>query len=261
MRFFHGIILLILISCQAKNDRSSEKETKPEWIQLFNGKDLNNWDIKIAGYELNSNYNNTFRIEGGVLKVSYDQYERFNGEFGHIFYRGTFSHYRLKVEYRFVGDQVVGGADWAYRNSGAMLHGQSAASMGLDQSFPVSIEGQFLGGDGENARSTANLCTPGTQVKIADTLVASHCINSTSTTYHGDQWVTVEFVVLGDSIIHHIVEGDTVLTYTDPVVGGDQLAEDYALSAGTPLKSGTISLQAESHPLEFRKVELLDLSK
>lgn len=258
-KIFYLILFVAVISCD--HSKESDPINKAAWIELFNGKDLRDWDIKIAGYELNDNYNNTFRVEDGLLKVSYDQYEHFNGEFGHLFYKGIFSFYRLRIEYRFVGDQVSGGADWAYRNSGAMLHGQPAASMGLYQSFPVSIEGQFLGGDGVNPRSTANLCTPGTDVKMADTLATDHCINSRSKTFHGDQWVSVEFVVLSDSIIHHIVEGDTVITYSKPIIGGGHLPENYLIPEGTPLKSGTISLQAESHPIEFRKVDLMDLSK
>lgn len=248
------IIGLIIFSC-------GTTAKKPEWIQLFNGKDLSGWEIKITGSELNVNYKNTFRVEDGILKANYDEWEQFNGEFGHLFYKEKFSHYKLRVEYRFVGEQVKGGPAWAIKNSGAMLHSQSAESMTLDQSFPVSIEAQFLGGFNEKERPTNNLCTPGTHVVINGELVTQHCINSSSKTYYGEEWINVEMVVLGDSIIHHLVEGDTVLTYSKPQIGGDNLPVDYPVAEGTPLKEGYISLQAESHPIEFRKVELLDLSK
>jgi hypothetical protein len=69
----------------------------------------------------------------------------------------------------------------------------------------------------------------------------------------------MEIVVLGDSIVHHIVEGDTVLTYTQLTTGGGGISPDPGIPNG-PLKEGYISLQSESHPIEFRKVELLDLS-
>ena len=245
-----SVIALLLSSCNTR---------QPEWIQLFNGKDFTGWDIKITGSPLNVNYRNTFRVEDGTLKVSYDEYENFNNEFGHIFYNKPFSSYKLRIEYRFTGDQVTGGPSWAFRNSGVMLHSQSAASMNLDQDFPVSIEAQFLGGDGVSERTTGNVCTPGTHIVIGDQLITQHCTNSVSKTYHGDVWVHAEFVVLGDSIIHHIIEGDTVLTYTKPQIGGD-LHEGFTLAEGTLLKGGYICLQAESHPVEFRKVELLDLS-
>ena len=250
-------LILILVSCVNQN----KKNKSPEWIQLFNGKDLSGWDIKISGYELNDNFNNTFRVEDGILKVSYDEYDSLNGEFGHLFYNEKFSHYILRIEYRFVGQQVPGGPGWAFRNNGAMLHSQSAESVGLNQNFPVSIEAQLLGGSGEGERSTANLCTPGTNVVIDGELVTRHCISSTSKTYHGDQWVTVEMIVRGDEIIHHVVNGDTVLTYTKPQIGGNNIPEGFPLKVGTPLKEGYIAIQAESHPTEFRVIELLDLSR
>ena len=252
------LVLLLLVCLVACTPKGKPVETE-EWIQLFNGTDLTGWDVKITGYELNDNYANTFRVEDGLLKVRYDGYENFTNQFGHIFYHKIFSHYKLRIEYRFVGEQVPGGQGWAWKNSGAMLHGQTAASMGIDQNFPVSIEAQFLGGDGENERSTANLCTPGTHVYMADTLVEQHCITSSSKTYHGEEWVSTEFIVLGDSIIYHLVEGDTVLVYTRPIIGGD-LPEGFPYPEGTRVKDGTISLQSESHPIDFRKVELLDLS-
>ncbi|MDO9580014.1 MAG: DUF1080 domain-containing protein [Bacteroidales bacterium] len=250
------LLLLFLASCTNVSNKSNNEE----WISLFNGRDLEGWDIKFKGYELNNNLNNTFRVEDSILKVSYDEWDKFNSEFGHIFYKTPFSYYKLKVEYRFVGEQVAGAPAWAYRNNGAMLHSQSAASMGLDQDFPVSIEAQLLGGDGIHERHTSNVCTPGTNIVINDSLITQHCTASTSKTYHGDVWVTAEFVVLGDSIIHHILEGDTVLTYMKPQIGGGT-PEGFPLADGTLLKEGYISFQAEGHPTIFRKIELLDLSK
>lgn len=254
------LFVLLLVSCGTQTNKPAEDNVSENWVSLFNGKDLEGWDIKIRGSELNVNYKNTFRVEDGVLKVRYDEYEKFNGEFGHIFYNKPFSHYKLRIEYRFVGEQVPGGPSWAFRNSGVMLHSQSAQSMQTDQEFPVSIEAQFLGGDGTTERHTCNVCTPGTHIVMNDKLITQHCNESTSKTYHGDVWVTAEFVVLGDSIIHHICEGDTVLTYSKPQVGGGNGPENYSVPEGTIISSGYICLQAESHPVEFRKVEILDLS-
>jgi hypothetical protein len=250
------LLLLLIASCTSSPNNTSAEE----WVSLFNGKDLEGWDIKIKGSELNTNYKNTFRVEDGLLKVRYDEYEKFNNEFGHIFYKTPFSHYKLRIEYRFVGEQVPGGPPWAFRNSGVMLHSQPASTMLVDQDFPVSIEAQFLGGDGTNERHTSNVCTPGTHIVINDSLITQHCNESTSKTYHGDVWVTAEFIVLGDSIIHHVLEGDTVMTYMKPQIGGST-PEGFPLPSGTLLKEGYICLQAESHPLEFRKVEILDLTK
>ncbi|MCX6223596.1 MAG: DUF1080 domain-containing protein, partial [Bacteroidia bacterium] len=218
-------------------------------------------DIKIAGSPLNVNFNNTFRVKDGVMQANYDQYKKFNGEYGHIFYKDKFSYYKIRVQYRFVGQQTPGGAGWAFRNSGIMLHCQSAASMTRDQSFPTSIEFQLLGGPGEGERPTGNLCTPGTNVVMKDSLFTPHCINSSSKTYNGDQWVEAEAVVLGNSRITHIINGDTVLTYTKPQLDEREATypEMFAYFGSKMLKEGYISLQGESHPVEFRKVELLNL--
>lgn len=240
---------------------ASPKHSKEGWIQLFNGKDLNDWNIKITGFPLNENYRNTFRVEDGLLKVRYDQYDSFDGHFGHIFYKHAYSHYKIRAEYRFVGDQCKGGAGWAYRNSGIMIHGQRAESMELNQEFPVSIEVQLLGGNGTDERHTLNLCTPGTNVVYNDSLWTQHCTDSQSKTYHGDQWVNVELEVQGDSIIKHIIDGQVVLSYSKPQLDERDPNFQKLLPADKNifLSKGTISLQAESHPIDFRKVELLNL--
>ncbi|MGH7676825.1 MAG: 3-keto-disaccharide hydrolase [Gemmatimonadaceae bacterium] len=234
------------------------------WTPLFNGRDLDGWVVKFKGRPLGENLNNTFRVEDGLLKVRYDQWTVFNGEFGHIFFKQPYSHYIVAAEYRFVGEQVAGagqGLSWALRNNGIMVHSQSPESMGLEQDFPMSLEVQLLGGLGRGPRSTGNLCTPGLNVYFGDTLVTRHCVNSASKTYDGDQWVRAEAMVLGDSVIKHIVNGDTVLVYRKPVMGGGN-ANDMQPGVkvdGTPVNAGYIALQAETAPIDFRKVEIREL--
>jgi hypothetical protein len=255
------IILLAFFTILFSACQNQEKPIEEEkWQSLFNGKDLTGWTPKIAGYKAGDNYGNTFRVENGILKVSYAEYDTFQTRFGHLFYEKPFSNYRLRVEYRFVGEQMKGVGDWAFKNSGVMFHSQSAASMNLDQEFPVSLEAQFLGGsDGLNNRPTGNLCTPGLHVIMGDTLTTEHCITSAAPTFNGDEWITFEIIVKGDEIMHHVVNGKTVITYKKPTVGGDFLPENYTLPEGTPVKSGYIALQSESHPIEFRKVEILEI--
>ena len=260
---FTVLILLVFLSFFSCSQNSTTvEEDQIKWLSLFNGEDMDDWSIKIRGYELHDNHANTFRVEDGVMKVSYEEYEQFDNKFGHIFYNTPFSTYLLRVEYRFVGDQAPGGEAWAYRNSGAMLHSQSPESMGLDQDFPISIEGQILGGDGEQPRPTSNLCTPGTHVVMDGQLFTPHCINSDSDTYHGDQWVTADFLVLADSLVEHRIGGRTVLSYTKPQIGGGGVSgyKPEVKEDGKLLKSGYISLQSESHPIEYRKVALVDLA-
>ncbi|MCA8982178.1 MAG: DUF1080 domain-containing protein [Planctomycetaceae bacterium] len=253
------IVFLLGLLCLVTTTRGVEAQWKP----LFNGKDLQGWTAKIRGYELGHNYGDTFRVEDGLLKVRYDKYEKFDRHFGHLFHEGTYSHYRIRVEYRFVDEQVPGGPGWAYRNSGLMLHGESPKTMGLDQEFPVSIEAQLLGGNGKDNRTNANLCTPGTNVVLNDKLFTPHCTSSTSETYHGDQWVTAEIEVRGNEVIRHYVNGELVLEYTQPQLDerDEHARELIKLNGGIQLSSGTISLQSESHPIDFRKVEILILDE
>lgn len=263
------ILSLLPAGCKSKpgsgqsDEPPVQKSSEEKWIQLFNGKDLNDWQIKFSGFEPGDNYRNTFRVEDGMLRVCYDEWDQWDGEFGHIFYKGEFSHYRLRVEYRFVKDQVKGAPAWAFRNNGLMLHGQSAESVEIDQDFPVSVEVQLLGGNGTDERSTMNLCTPGTNVVMNGQLIEQHCTSSNSKTYHGDQWVSVEVEVHGGALIKHFVDGVEVLKYEKPQLDPrDPYYQKLLPADGNKIISeGTISLQAESHPTDFRKIELLVLEE
>jgi len=234
-----------------------------DWTPLFNGKNLDGWTPKIKGSELGENYKDTFRVENGVLKVCYDKYEKFDNRFGHLFWRAPLSNYVLRVEYRFVGEQTKGGPGWAFRNSGVMIHCPHPETMSKDQDFPVSVEVQLLGGGGKGERSTANVCTPGTHIVMDGQLITRHCINSKSKTYHGDQWVTVEIEVRADGSSRHIIEGQTVFEYTEPQLDEKDANARKLIESGADrkLRGGYISLQSESHPVEFRKVEVRSLGK
>jgi len=254
------VVFCLLISCfQAVSQNKNDGE---EWISLFNGKDLKDWNIKITGHKLGENYKNTFRVvDGGIMQVNYDQYGGvFNNSFGHIFYKNEFSNYKLRLEYRFTGEQLKDMADWATRNSGVMIHCQNPESMDVEQKFPVCVEVQLLGGLGLGERPTANVCTPGTHIYLKDDLEKKHCINSNSKTYDGDQWVRLE-VIVKDAVITHKINGETVMTYYKPQIGGkvDFDTELWKKKEGEPLKKGYISLQSESHPVEFRNIELLEI--
>ena len=219
--------------------------SRKDWLQLFNGRDLSDWSIKFARHDLDENVNDTFRVEDGLLKVRYDKWKAFDREFGHIFYKQPFSYYLLAAEYRFVGEQVAGAGPslaWAKRNNGLMLHSPDPKTMLKDQDFPISIEVQLLGGlsDGK-PRSTANLCTPGTHVVMNGQLHTPHCTNSTSKTYDGDQWVRVEVRVHGDELIRHMIDGQTVLEYTRPQIGGGSASptDPQGEVDGTPRPAGS----------------------
>lgn len=244
-------LLWALVGCQQS----------PRWEPIFNGQDLSGWQMKITGCELGENYNNTFRVSEGKLIVSYEDYDTFDQRFGHLFFKEKLSHYRLRLEYRFVGKQVRGGPDWAFKNSGIKFHAPDPGLIPKDQQLLVAIETQLLGGNGREERPTANVCTAGTHIVIQDTLRTQHCITSSSATYHREMWVQVEIEVQGSEMIIHKVNGQEVLRYSQPQLDTSDTFARSLLAEGHPkiLSEGYIALQAESHPIEFRNIELMRL--
>jgi hypothetical protein len=263
MRLLSSVFVVLSLAIPVAGSGGQTSADRKDWIQLFNGKDLDGWVPKIRGYDLGDNFGDTFRVTNGVLQASYDKYTRFDEKFGHLFYhKQKFSYYLLAAEYRFVGEQALGGPDWAIRNNGLMLHSQAPQTMGKDQDFPISIEVQLLGGAPSGTRTTANVCTPGTEIFMNGSMVKGHCFNSKSATYRGDVWVHVEVEVRGGEHFKHMVEGQTVLEYDNPTIGGGAVSgfDPKVKADGTRLTEGYIAIQGESHPTEFRKIELLNLS-
>jgi hypothetical protein len=243
---------------------AQDHKTDEGWVSLFNGKNLDGWTVKFAGHQPGDNYLDTFRVENGAIQVSYGKYKKFDGKFGHLFYKDKFSHYDLRLEYRFIGAQAKGGPGWALRNSGVMFHSQSPRSMRKDQEFPVSIEFQFLGGPASGERPTGSMCSPGTNIVLNNKLITQHCVNSKSKTYRGDQWVTAELQVRGAGKVKHIINGETVMEYEQPQLDPkdkDGAALIKMANGKLLLEEGYIALQAESHPCEFRKIEVRVLKK
>ena len=256
MRILIALLALSLLPLPAGTDwRNAPKQ---DWQELFNGRNLDGWVVKLARHELGDNYAGTFRVENGVIRVMYDKYDEFGDRFGHLFYKQQLSHYVLSLEYRFFGEQVKGGPGYARLNSGVMVHAQAPETILKDQDWPISVEAQFLAGN----RTTMNVCTPGTEIFMSGAMVKAHCTNSTSRLYGNDDWVAVEVEVLGSERVRHLIGGETVLEYTRPMIGGG-VANGFNPAIkkdGTVLESGYIGLQAESQPVEFRHVRLLNLS-
>lgn len=254
-----AIVLLVIFTHCAVTKSNADKK---EWISLFNGKDINDWIVKIHHHDVGDNFGNTFRVEEGMVKVRYDKYDQFNERYGHLYYKQPFSYYHLIVEYRFTGEWRKDAPSYTIKNSGVMFHSQDPRTMPKEQDWPISVEMQLLAGLGDGKpRPTGNMCSPGTDVIFKGKIDPRHCIESTSKTYEGEQWVRAELIVLGDSLITHIINGDTVLQYSKPQIGGGVANRyDPAIKQdGKLLKEGFIALQSEGQPIDFRKVEILNL--
>ncbi|HPN69983.1 MAG TPA: DUF1080 domain-containing protein [Saprospiraceae bacterium] len=269
-KYFLFFVATIFFSCKA--DKVVYDVVAEVWDTIFNGKNLDGWTIKIANEPLGENYKNTFTVDSQMLRISYDEYSKWDDKFGHIFFEKPMSYYKLKFDHRFLGEHLPDAPIWADKNSGIMVHSQSPQSMSFGQQFPISLEMQLLVGNDTLKNTTGNVCTPGTILHMGDTLRMDHCINSSSITYPLGEWIHGEIEVYGDSLVRHIINGETVLEFTKPKVGGGFLNPNDPWSLAfitdsttwiqkndTPLKTGYIALQAESQALDFKNIYLLNL--
>jgi hypothetical protein len=257
-----SVILFLLFNYNINGQSGPDKKNKVQeqdngnWISIFNGKNLDGWIPKVTGYKAGENPLDLFTVEDGILKVDYSRYKRFNGRFGHLFYKEKLSSYILRVEYRFHGELLSDAPGYCYRNSGVMIHSQSAKSMDVEQNWPVSIEVQLLGSTDSVKQKTANICTPGTTVYYKGSFTNEHCVSSTSKYFYDNEWVNLEIIVHGGKTISMVIDRDTVLVVTRPQIGGFLLPDNYPVPTGTVLEDGYIALQAEGTNIDFRKVEL-----
>lgn len=253
-------MLLLLAACTQKQLPHVDPP-QGKWISLFNGRNLDGWTAKIAGHDVGENFRNTFRVENGLLKLSYRDYDAFNDQFGSLFYNTPLSHYWLRAEYRFVGSKAAGAPRWTYKNSGIQLHSQSPASMRKEQQFPVSIEFDIVGGWFLGSRPTGDVCRNGTQLRIGGELLAGQCSKLSDITIRDDRWVTLLAEVQGGTRVRQIVDGSLVVDYKEITLdaGNADAARLIAAGAGRALTSGYVSLQSNGYPVEFRRIEVLPL--
>ena len=257
------LVVLLSIGCKEKKKQGENtQEVQPEnaWVSIFNGKDLSGWTMKINGYPLGENFGDTFKVEDSILKIRYDEYgPEFGERFGALFFdKELSSDYRLKVEYRFVGETAPGAPEWGYRDSGVQIHTQPPATVKLNQGFPICLEYNLHGGNGTEERPLGAICGIGMKVEIDGVRSDLFCNPAkVSKTFHGDQWVTVEIDVR-DGKMKHFVNGEEILSYSNPTYDPkNEFAQAFIKEGDSTVKSGYISLQSNSHPIDFRKIELL----
>lgn len=258
------LLLVLLISsslfqsCHSNKMLSGQKAAQ-QWISLFNGNNLDGWIPKIAGFKAGENFGNTFRVQDGMLSTRYNQYDSFNSRFGALYYNKLFTNYRLKVEYRFTGTLTPGAPSWGFRDGGIQYHCQGPASVDLKQSFPVCLEYNLLGGNGKDERPTGEICASGMTVDLNGKKNTSYCTPPTiKRTFAGDQWVTAEIEVRGGKITH-FVNGEQILQFENPRYDAANAMAKKLITAGdNEVKGGYISLQSNSHPMDFRKIEIME---
>jgi hypothetical protein len=259
----HFVGLLAFLASLACASAADAPATARRWVPLFNGTNLDGWTVKIAGHPLGVNFADTFRVEDGMIKVAYDKYDKFGRQFGHLYSNVAYSHYILRMEYRFTGKMMPDAPNYVNLNSGVMIHAQSPQSMELNQGFPASLEVQFLADEGKGRRSTANVCTPGTNLEMGGKLITQHIVKSTAPTFPAEEWVRIEAEVLGNAEVIYRVNGTEVLRYQRPQLDPADPTGAELLKAGASkfIGFGHIALQAEGQPVWFRNIELMSLEQ
>ena len=258
LRLLLIVLPFLLLSYNSKNIASEKKVTK-KWVSLFNGKNLDNWIPKIVGYKPGENFGNTFRVEDGILSIRYDKYDSFNNRFGALYYDKKFSNYRLKVEYRFVGNTTPGAPSWGYRDGGIQYHCQPPATLDLQQPFPVCLEYNLLGGNGKDERPSGEICCSGMYVQINGKRNSSYCTPPmVKKTFRGDQWVTAE-IDISNGKITHFVNGEQIIQFENPRYDStNAIAKKFITGGDDLVKDGYISLQSNSHPMDFRRIDIME---
>lgn len=250
-------IFILFLSCS-----SIMAQVNSDWLDLFNGKNLEDWVVKTHHHETGEDTLQTFRVKDNMIQVRYDKYGYFDDQFSHLYYKEPFSYYHFKIDYQFTGELQDGAPDYTLLNSGIMFHCLDPYTMKKEQNWPISIELQFLAGTGDGKpRATGNMCSPGTHVVYNEKLDTRHIIPSSAKTYEKNEWVRAELIVLGDSLITHIINGETVLQYSKPQIGGGVVDRyDPAIKIdGKILSEGFIALQSEGQPINFKNIKLLNL--
>ena len=260
-RFKVGIIAVAITAALAAF--ALPTQARERWHPIFDGKTLKGWTPKIVGHPAGENFQDTFVVKDGAIRVSYAKYDKFAARFGHLFYKTSFSAYRLRLNYRVLEPPLPDTPGWARGNSGVMFHSQSPESMTLTQAFPVSVEFQILGADGPGPRPTGSVCTPGVSIEIDGKRQPTHCTISTGPTIPNGTWTALELEVLPSGEVTEKINGVVVFRYgaialdpVDPMAATDAKRLIAERGGVLPVKGGYIALQSEGHPIEFKDIQI-----
>lgn len=220
------------------------------WIKLFRGDNASDFFTYYSPTNKNKPFpDNTFKNINDTVVVT-------GSPTGHIVFKQPFSHYRIKYE-EMMPDRLG--------NAGMLLHIQ-LDDPALFNAFPRSIESQ-----GDPAQGMGQIwCISNVWVKVRATTNGTPQYNPTAPeiTYGGandnsrqilgikkptmkvGEWVLMEAIVHGSDSLEHLVRGETIIKYSNPIVA----------TGGSPtpvqktLKSGLLAWQSEGVPVRYRNI-------
>ena len=223
---------LIIVCLAAITILSCESQPQPE--NLFNGIDLSGWHVDVPEMEKDPNVENPFIVRNGIL-VSLGKPN------GHLITDAVYQNYRLELQYRFAAQPG---------NCGVLVHASTPRA--LYSMFPQSIEVQMFH---ENA---GDFWCIAEDISVPD---------MESRRGPRDQWGTMEgkkrrILNLTDGSENPAGEWNTmIIECLDNSIkvwlNADLVNHGFDCSA----EKGQIAVQAEGTEVEFRKIQLIPITK
>lgn len=234
-----------------------------QWRDLFNGKDLKNWQVAIAGQEPGKDPDQLVQVRDGNIHMYADTDENANVPFGVIVHEEEFSHYHLSLEYRWTGKKFAPRKE-AIRDAGLLYH-----STETNMVWPESVEYQIQEGDTGDIvfirtggftwmhpnpeKAPEGQGKPGLLPEHGGYLMPRvtntwDYIGRFPVLDRNEGWNQVEILVRGADYAEHMVNGKTKARLFD-----------LQNQDGSPRSKGKISLQLEGAEIEYRNIRIRPL--
>lgn len=228
MRIFpQAWLLLVLAACSAEPQA-------PVTVHLFNGADLHGWHADIPDADGNPDIAASFSVRDGLL-ISHGSPQ------GHLLTDDFYSNYELIVEYRWPGE---GG------NCGVLVH--ASIPRMLYGMFPQSIECQM------HAGNAGDFWCIGENIAVEN---MAERRNGDPATWTGEEGANRHIRNLTDDSEKPLGEWNTMKIVCrdkniDIWVNDDHVMSGFDCTA----TSGSVAIQAEGTPCEFRRIDLTPLA-
>jgi len=226
-----------------QGDGAAQRDIPPHGaaVVLFNGSNLDNFETFLRGRGLNSDPDQVFRAENGIIHVS-------GKEFGYIITKKEFTDYYLRAEFKW-GEGTYSSREGQARDSGILYHVQ-----GEQKVWPRSIEFQIVeGGTGDFWMTDGGAVTGPDGVRVTSKIDRIGKGPWSNVTGYRDPVGEVEKPHGEWNQLELVVQGDHVKQFVNGKLANEG-------SQAFP-SSGKILFQSEGAEVYFRKLELFPLKE